>query len=88
VPVEGNRADHMAISPDGTRLAVSASTARKVHLIDAAKGRIVGSFESGDQPHENNYSADGRLIYHASIGSVFTPADEPARAPPDPVGRA
>ena len=77
-PVEGYRADHMAISPDGTRLAVSASTARKVHLIDTATGKIAGSFESGDQPHENNYSADGRLIYHASIGSVFTPADDPA----------
>jgi len=78
VPIEGYRADHMAISPDGTRLAVSASTARKVHMIDAARGRIVGSFESGDQPHENNYSADGRRIFHASIGSVFTPADDPA----------
>ena len=78
VPVEGYRADHMAISPDGTRLAVSASTARKVHMIDTATGKIAGSFESGDQPHENNYSADGRLLYHASIGSVFTPADEPA----------
>ena len=78
VPIEGYRADHMAISPDGTRLAVSASTARKVHMIDAAKGRIVGSFESGDQPHENNYSADGSKIFHASIGSVFTPTDDPA----------
>jgi YVTN family beta-propeller protein len=78
VPVEGYRADHMAVSPDGTRLAVSASTARKVHLIDTARGRIVGSFESGDQPHENNYSADGRLIYHASIGTVYTPLDDPA----------
>jgi len=78
VPVEGYRADHMAISPDGTRLAVSASTARKVHMIDAATGRIVGSFESGDQPHENNYSADGSKLFHASIGSVFTPTDDPA----------
>ena len=65
VPVEGYRADHMAISPDGTRLAVSASTARKVHMIDTATGQIVGSFESGDQPHENNYSADGTKIFHA-----------------------
>ena len=29
-PVEGYRADHMAISPGGSRLLVSASTARKV----------------------------------------------------------
>ena len=76
--VDGYRSDHMAISPDGRRLLVSASTARKVHVIDTATGRIVGEFESGDQPHENNYSRDGRLIYHASIGSVYTPADDPA----------
>jgi YVTN family beta-propeller protein len=76
--VDGNRADHMAISPDGTRLLVSASTARVVDVIDTATGQIVGRFPSGDQPHENNYSRDGRLIYHASIGSVYTPLDEPA----------
>jgi DNA-binding beta-propeller fold protein YncE len=77
VKIEGYRADHMAISPDGRRLLVSASTARKVHVIDTQAGRIVGGFESGDQPHENNYSRDGRLIYHASIGAVYTPLDDP-----------
>jgi len=77
VKVDGNRADHMAISPDGKRLLVSASTAKKVHVIDTAAGRIVGEFPSGDQPHENNYSADGGLIYHASIGTVFTALDAP-----------
>jgi DNA-binding beta-propeller fold protein YncE len=77
VKIEGYRADHMAISPDGSRLLVSASTARKVHVIDTEAGRIVGEFASGDQPHENNYSRDGRLIYHASIGTVFTPLDDP-----------
>src|SRR5215213_3450178 len=77
-PVEGYRSDHMAISPDGARLVVSASTARKAHVIDTATGRIVGSFESGDSPHENNFSRDGSVIYHASIGSVYTPTDDPA----------
>jgi len=77
VPVEGHRADHMAISPDGTRLLVSASTARKVHEIDTRKGVITRSFESGDQPHENNYSKDGDTIFHASIGTVYTPTDQP-----------
>jgi YVTN family beta-propeller protein len=77
VPVEGYRADHMAISGGGTRLLVSASTARKVHVIDTKQGKIVGSFESGDSPHENNYSRDGKLIYHASIGNVYTPLDDP-----------
>jgi YVTN family beta-propeller protein len=75
--IEGYRSDHMAISPDGRRVIVSASTARKAHAIDTATGQIVGSFESGDQPHENNFSRDGSLIYHASIGAVYTPLDQP-----------
>ena len=78
VPVEGNRADHMAISHDGKRLLVSASTARKVHEINTRTGKITRSFESGDQPHENNYSADGETIFHASIGTVYTPTDDPS----------
>jgi hypothetical protein len=75
--VDGNRADHMAISPDGTRLLVSASTAKVVDVLDTGSGAIVARFPSGDQPHENNYSSDGKLIYHASIGTVYTPLDEP-----------
>jgi YVTN family beta-propeller protein len=75
--VEGNRSDHMALSPDGKRLLVSASTARKVQQLDTKTGAVTGSFESGDQPHESNFSSDGKLIYHASIGTVFTPLDDP-----------
>jgi DNA-binding beta-propeller fold protein YncE len=78
VKVEGYRSDHMAISPDGRHVLVSASTARKVHVIDVQRGEIVGEFESGDQPHENNYSADGSRVFHASIGTVYTPADDPS----------
>ena len=76
--VEGYRSDHMAISADGSRLVVSASTARKAHVIDTATGRIVAGFESGDSPHENNFSRDGMRIFHASIGHVWTPLDQPA----------
>src|SRR4029079_7315663 len=66
--VDGYRADHMAISPDGTRLLVSASTAKVVDVINTADGKIVAKIESGDSPHESNYSSDGQRIYHASIG--------------------
>ena len=72
-PVEGSRSDHAAISPDGKTFLVSASTARKVHAIDTATGKIIGEFESGDQPHENTYSRDGKRIFHASIGKVYVP---------------
>jgi DNA-binding beta-propeller fold protein YncE len=75
--VAGSRADHMAISPDGRHVLVSASTGGVVHEIDTRTGKQSGQFTSGDQPHENNYSKDGKLIYHASIGSVFTPTDQP-----------
>ena len=72
-PVEGARADHAAISPDGKTFLVSASTARKVHALDTATGRITGEWISGDQPHESNFSRDGKHIYHASIGKVYVP---------------
>lgn len=72
-PVEGVRSDHAAISPDGKIFLVSASTARKVHAIDTATGKIIGGWDTGDQPHESTYSADGKTVYHASIGRVFVP---------------
>jgi len=72
-PVEGSRSDHSALSPDGKIFLVSASTAGKVHAIDTSTGKIVANFESGDQPHENTYSRDGKLIFHASIGKVYVP---------------
>jgi YVTN family beta-propeller protein len=74
-PMEGQRSDHMAISPDGESLLVSDSTANKVHRLDTRTGRKTGEFPSGDSPHENNYSKDGSLVFHASIGRVYTPID-------------
>src|ERR687894_1530289 len=76
--IDGNRADHMAISPDGRHVLVSASTAKVVDVINTKTGQIVARIPSGDQPHENNYSADGTLVYHASIGTVYTPTDDPS----------
>jgi DNA-binding beta-propeller fold protein YncE len=81
VPVDGQRSDHMALSADGSRLLVSASTARVVDVIDTAKGAIVARIDSGDTPHESNFSRDGKLIFHASIGNVWTPFDAPELDP-------
>jgi DNA-binding beta-propeller fold protein YncE len=75
--VDGQRSDHMGLSPDGRHVAVSASTGNVVHILDIQTGQEVGRFASGDSPHENTYSKDGSLIYHASIGLVYTPADQP-----------
>jgi DNA-binding beta-propeller fold protein YncE len=75
--VAGQRSDHMGLSPDGRYVAVSASTGNVVHVLDTATGQEVWQFPSGDSPHENTYSRDGSRIYHASIGLVYTPADQP-----------
>ena len=75
--VEGYRSDHMAISPDGTRVAVSASTAKVVHVLRTSDGKEMGRFPSGGSPHENVYIDGGRNILHASIGMVYSPLDQP-----------
>ncbi|MEW1636488.1 YncE family protein [Streptomyces sp. NPDC093801] len=76
-PVAGYRSDHMAVSPDGTRVAVSASTAGTVHVLDIATGRQVGSFATGDKPHENTFTQGGRLLWNSSIGDVTSALDAP-----------
>ncbi|MFI5908218.1 YncE family protein [Dactylosporangium sp. NPDC051541] len=75
--VSGYRADHMAVSPDGTRVAVSASTSNTVHVLDINTGRPLGSFGTGDKPHENIYTRDGRYLWNMSIGEVNTALDDP-----------
>ncbi|MDQ4142165.1 MAG: serine/threonine protein kinase [Actinomycetota bacterium] len=85
--MDGYRTDHMGVSPDGRRLVVSDSTSRQVlefSMVDETlpsgrrvkMGQRLRSFESGDTPHENNYSANGKRIFHASIGRVYTPGDD------------
>ncbi|KUN79458.1 serine/threonine protein kinase [Streptomyces bungoensis] len=76
-PVAGYRADHMAVSPDGTRVAVSASTANTVHVLDIATGKQLGAFATGDKPHENIFTRDGKYIWNMSIGDVNTSLDDP-----------
>ncbi|MDT6987606.1 YncE family protein [Streptomyces lusitanus] len=76
-PVSGYRSDHMAVSPDGTRVAVSASTSNTVHVLDIETGEEAGRFTTGDKPHENVFSRDGRYIWNMSIGEVNTDLDAP-----------
>ena len=74
--VSGFRSDHMAVSPDGNRVAVSASTGNVVHVLDINTGRELGSFATGDKPHENVFTSDGK-IWNMSIGEVNNDFDAP-----------
>ncbi|MFL6025162.1 MAG: YncE family protein [Marmoricola sp.] len=89
--MDGYRTDHMGLSPDGRRLLVSDSTKNQVieySMVDETVGSQqikmgdrLRTFPSGETPHENNYSPDGSLIYHASIGKVYTPGDAQSVGP-------
>lgn len=76
-PVSGFRSDHMAISPDGRRVAVSASTSNTVHVLDIETGKEAGSFKTGDKPHENVFTNDGRYLWNMGIGEVNNALDAP-----------
>lgn len=82
-PVAGVRSDHMAVSPDGRHVVVSASTGNLVHVLRISDGKEVGSFPSGGSPHESVYIDGGKRILHASIGTVYSPLDNPDL--PDPL---
>ena len=90
-PMDGHRTDHMGLSPDGRRLLVSDSTERQVIEFAMVGQRVGGralkmgdrlrTFESGETPHESNYTSEGKRIFHASIGKVYTPGDETGAGP-------
>ena len=67
------RADHMTITPDGRWLFVSALVHNRVDRIDAKTGEIRGSFVSGVYPHDNQISADGKLVINSSLGDMTVP---------------
>jgi DNA-binding beta-propeller fold protein YncE len=77
--IRGLRADHMTISPDGHLLYVSAMTDNVVEVVDTEQRAVVGSFATGDWPHDNHFSEDGELLYNGSIGNIVVP--EEARGP-------
>ena len=72
VPVGGFRADHMTLSADGSRLYVSALTANKVTVVDTGRAEVAGSFATGNWPHDNRISRDGKRVFNASIGTIAT----------------
>jgi len=68
------RADHLALSPDGRRLFVSALTSNTVQVIDTTTHAFVGSFPTGDWPHVIELSPDGSLVYNGSLGNQLAPS--------------
>jgi DNA-binding beta-propeller fold protein YncE len=62
------RADHTALSLDGSRLFISAISANKVQVLDTQSGQLVGSFATGNRPHGLSLTPDGKHVYNGSLG--------------------
>jgi DNA-binding beta-propeller fold protein YncE len=71
--VPGLRADHLAVSPDGRRLVVSALPGTKVYAINTHTHRYTGAYEAGTFPHVLEFSPDGHFIYSGSLGDQLAP---------------
>jgi YVTN family beta-propeller protein len=74
----------MTISEDGRRLYVSALTEDEVEVIDTERRAIVASFPSGQWPHDNHLSHDGRRLYNGSIGNIVAPREAREAPPAEP----
>jgi YVTN family beta-propeller protein len=71
--LDGFHADHAALSPDGTRYVISATTAQVAEMLDPETGAVTGRFTTGTYPHQNDYTPDGKYIYNSSIGITSLP---------------
>ncbi|MEV5752337.1 YncE family protein [Actinoallomurus sp. NPDC052308] len=71
--LDGFHADHAALSPDGTRYVISATTAQVAEVLNTTTGAVAGKFATGTYPHQNDYTADGKYIYNSSIGVTSLP---------------
>jgi YVTN family beta-propeller protein len=82
--VPGLRADHMTINADGSRLYVSALTANELVAVDTATHAIAGSVATGQWPHDNHLTHDGKLLYNSSIGTIVAPEEARKATSPPP----
>jgi WD40 repeat protein len=71
--IGGFEADHMALSPDGTKLVVSDTTNGVEKVFNPSNGAQLGSYAAGTYSHDVEFSADGKHIYSGSIGTVPLP---------------
>lgn len=71
--IGGFEADHMALSPDGTKLSVSDITNGTEKVFNPSNGALLGSYGAGTYTHDVDFSPDGKRIYTGSIGTVSLP---------------
>jgi YVTN family beta-propeller protein len=85
--IGGSLPSSMAVSPDGSTLAVTSSNDDSVQLLDAVSGAVVRTIDmrifgadgpTGAQPNALTWSPDGRILYVAEGGRNDVAAVDPA----------
>ena len=65
-----------AVSPDGSRLAVTSFDGNEVFLIDTATDKLIKQIPVGKNPLDVTYSPDGRYLFTAdNVGNTVTVID-------------
>jgi YVTN family beta-propeller protein len=68
---EGDGARQLAISADGTRVALCEFLSDSVGIYEADSGSLVHDVEVGDSPYEVAFTPDGSLAVVANLGAPF-----------------
>ncbi len=70
-PPEGDRARHVAITPDGSRAAIVNILSDNVSVVDLNAESLVGIVDAGDRPSEVAITPDGTKAVVANLDSTF-----------------
>ncbi len=70
---EGRGTDRIALSPDGKTLYAPELGAPKWAVVDAATGAVIKTIDKADSnPHNTQFSDDGRFVYFEAEGATRT----------------
>jgi serine/threonine-protein kinase len=64
--VVGETPHAIAISPDGSRLAVTSYSGNKVFILSTATDKVIATIPVGREPLDIEYSPDGRYLYNTN----------------------
>ena len=69
IPTGGGQVYGIAVSPDGSKVYITNTTAGTVSVINPATNEIVGTIQTGPNPAGVAFTPDGKFAYVANMGA-------------------